>query len=145
MPRNATAFQSGAADGSRTHLCSLGSCRSTDELQPHLSCYYTRPLHILQPPNLLRHERLFADIDSTIEAKGDHHEKTRRAAVRPAGAGEQCPGAGSIRALGSADGKGDGHRPLRQGRTCQAGARQRHQGHDAAADHGGHRRRTAPL
>ena len=26
----------GAADGSRTHLCSLGSCRSTDELQPHL-------------------------------------------------------------------------------------------------------------
>ena len=86
MPRNATAFQSGAADGSRTHLCSLGSCRSTDELQPHLSCYYTRPLHILQPPNLLRHERLFADIDSTIEAKGDHHEKTRRAGSRPVSA-----------------------------------------------------------
>ena len=28
------AFSFGAADGSRTHLCSLGSCRSTDELQP---------------------------------------------------------------------------------------------------------------
>ena len=26
----------GAAEGSRTPLCSLGSCRSTDELQPHL-------------------------------------------------------------------------------------------------------------
>ena len=28
-------FLFGAADGSRTHLCSLGSCRSTDELRPH--------------------------------------------------------------------------------------------------------------
>ena len=27
-------FLFGAADGSRTHLCSLGSCRSTDELRP---------------------------------------------------------------------------------------------------------------
>ena len=31
-------FPFGAADGSRTHLCSLGSCRSTDELQPHVHC-----------------------------------------------------------------------------------------------------------
>ena len=29
-------FFFGAADGSRTHLCSLGSCRSTDELQLRL-------------------------------------------------------------------------------------------------------------
>ena len=41
----------GAADGSRTHLCSLGSCRSTDELQPHLEAddYYSRPFPVLQP------------------------------------------------------------------------------------------------
>ncbi len=29
-------FPFGAAEGSRTPLCSLGSCRSTDELQPRL-------------------------------------------------------------------------------------------------------------
>ena len=29
----------GADDGSRTHLCSLGSCRSTDELHPQRTVY----------------------------------------------------------------------------------------------------------
>ena len=32
----------GAADGSRTHLCSLGSCRSTDELQLRYHLLYQR-------------------------------------------------------------------------------------------------------
>ena len=35
----------GADNGSRTRLCSLGSCRSTDELTPQMKllCYYNSP------------------------------------------------------------------------------------------------------
>lgn len=37
MPDRALPY--GADDGSRTHLCSLGSCRSTDELHPQITVY----------------------------------------------------------------------------------------------------------
>lgn len=35
----------GAADGNRTHLSSLGSSHSTDELQPHRILYYYSIFH----------------------------------------------------------------------------------------------------
>ena len=43
-------FLFGAADGSRTHLCSLGSCRSTDELQPRMdyAIHHSTPFSKMQ-------------------------------------------------------------------------------------------------
>ena len=43
-------FRSGADNGRRTRLCSLGSCRSTDELYPHIKLlnYYSRSFCKLQ-------------------------------------------------------------------------------------------------
>ena len=45
-------FSFGADDGSRTRLCSLGSCRSTDELHPHLVHIITNAYFLCNTKNV---------------------------------------------------------------------------------------------
>ena len=58
--------------------------------------------------------------------RGGHHEKNPGADGRRIAAERQRPGCGGVRALGSADGKGDRDRAVCQKRARKAGTGQRH-------------------
>ena len=84
-------------------------------------------------------------IELSNDARRDYHEKSHCSAGRGIDFNSWGPGGGGGGAVRTADGKGDRHHPVCQGRARQVGAGQCHQGHDHAADHGGHRLRAVDL